>query len=99
MPSNPVWFTAINKPSHLAANSSLFIELMFTLQPNLVMKSDFHSSPHLNSHYQIVFAKFNLKFCYPSPYEHEIYNKRRVLALFTGQSVRSLGTTDFLIQM
>ena len=38
----------INKPTHLTANSSLCIDLIFTSQPNLVMESSVHSSLHPN---------------------------------------------------
>ena len=60
----------INEPTHLTANSSSCIDLIFTSQPNLVMGS--HSSVHPNCHHQIVFAKINLKIYYPPPYEREI---------------------------
>ena len=36
-----------------------------------------HSSPHQNSCHQIIFAKFNLKFHYPPPYEREVWNFKK----------------------
>ena len=38
------------------------------------MESDVHSSLHPNCHHQTVFAKINLKICYPPPYEREIWH-------------------------
>ena len=60
----------INEPTHLTANSSSCIDLIFTSQPNLVMESGVNSSLHPNCHHQIVFAKINLKSCYRPPYEN-----------------------------
>ena len=49
----------INKQTrHFRNLSSCYI---FALQPNLVMKSDVHSSFHENCHHQITYPKFNLK--------------------------------------
>ena len=56
----------IHKPTHLLENSSC-IDLIFTSQSNLVMEAGVHLSLHLNSHHQIVYAKFNLKIYYPHP--------------------------------
>ena len=38
------------------------------------MKLGVHSSLHQNCHHQIIHAKFNLKVCYPPPYESEIWH-------------------------
>ena len=62
----------INELTYLTSNSSSYIDLIFTSQPNLVMGS--HSSLHPNCHHQIVFAKINLKIYYPPPYEREIWH-------------------------
>ena len=40
----------------------------------MVIESGIHSSLHSSFHHQIVFAKFNLKICYPTPYLREIWN-------------------------
>ena len=52
----------INEPTHILEDSSFCIDLVFTSQPNMVLGSGVHSSLHPNSHHQIVFAKFDLKF-------------------------------------
>ena len=64
----------IQEPTHILSNSCICIDLVFTSQPNLVMKSGVHSSLHENSHHQLVCAKFNLKVWYPPPYEREIWH-------------------------
>ena len=38
------------------------------------MATGVHSSLHPNCHHQITYAKFNLKFHYPPPYEREIWH-------------------------
>ena len=59
----------INEPTHLVVDSSSFIDLIFTSQPNLVIESGVHSSLHPNCHHQVTYPKFNLKIHYPPPYE------------------------------
>ena len=59
----------INEPKHILPNSSSRIDIIFTLQPNMVI----HSSLHPRCH-QIVFAKFSLKICYPPPYSREVWH-------------------------
>ena len=59
-------------------NSSSCIDLIFTSQPNMVIKSGIHSSLHLSCHHQIVFPKFNLKICYPKQYSREIWHFKGV---------------------
>ena len=69
-----------NEPTRLTANSSSCIDLIFTSQPKLVMESGVHSSLPPNCHHQIVFAKINLKICYPPPYERETWHYEKANA-------------------
>ena len=46
----------------------------------MVIESGIHSSLHSRFHHQIVFAKFNLKICYPTPYLREISNFKEAKA-------------------
>ena len=62
----------INEPTHDTSNSSSRSDLIFALQPNLVMESGVHSSLRKNCHHQIIYAKFNLKIYYPPPFERAI---------------------------
>ena len=39
----------------------------------MVIKSGVHSSLHSSCRHQTVFAKFNLKICYPPPYSREVW--------------------------
>ena len=50
----------IQEPTHILTDSSSCIDLIFTSQPNLVMESGIHSSPHQNSHHQLMYTKINL---------------------------------------
>ena len=77
----------INEPTHLTANSSSCIDLIFTSQPNLVMESGVHSSLHPSCHHQIVLAKINLKFCYPPPYKREIWHYEKANADLIRRSI------------
>ena len=51
------------------------------------MNSGVHSSLLPNCHYQIVFAKINLKICYPPPYEHEILHYEKANADLIRRSI------------
>ena len=64
----------INEPTHILPNSSSCIDQIFMSQPNMIVESGIHSSFHSNLHHQIVFAKFNLKICYPPPYSREVWH-------------------------
>ena len=58
--------------THFIGDSLSCIDLIFTIQPNLVMESGVHSSLHANCHHHIEFAKFSLKIHYPPPYEQDV---------------------------
>ena len=64
----------INEPTHILPNSSLYIDLIFTSQPNMVIKSGVYSSFHSSCHHQIVFAMINMKICYPPPYSRQVWH-------------------------
>lgn len=55
--------------SHYCKLKLISIELIFTIQPILVMESGVPPSVYQNYHHQTIFAKFNLKRFYPPPYE------------------------------
>ena len=80
--SNYGLYQLIQEPTHILNLSSSCIDLIFTSQPNLVMKSRRHSSPHPNCNYQVVFAKFNLSILYP-PLRKELFGfmKKQTLNL------------------
>ena len=61
----------INESTHLLNNSSWCIDLIFTSQPKVLVESGVHPSLHPNCDHQIIFAEFNLKIYYPSPYLRE----------------------------
>ena len=68
----------INEPTYILQNSNSCIDLIFTSQPNLVIESGVHSSPHSSCHHQIVFAKFNLKICNSPPYLRQVWYFKEV---------------------
>ena len=59
----------INEPTHVLGNCASYIDLIFSSKPNLVVDSCVHPSLHPNCHHQIVYANFNLKIHFTSPYE------------------------------
>ena len=71
---------------HIIGDSSSYSNMIFTLQPNLVIESGVHSSLHPNSHHQITYSTFNLKIYYPPPYEWEIWHyEKLMLIILEGQ--------------
>ena len=64
----------IKEPTHISAESSSCIDLIFTSHQNLVMESGVNPSLHPNCHHQITYSKFNLKIHYPPSYEREIWH-------------------------
>ena len=67
----------ITEPTHILENTSSYIDVIFTTQPNIIVDSGIHSSLHPKCHHQIICSKLNLKIEYPPPYTREIwdYNK------------------------
>ena len=88
------------KWTHIQGKSVSCVNLIFVSQPNLAMGLGIHLSLHQNWHHQIVFAKFNLKFYYPAPYEREVWRFKktnidqitRVINVFPWR--RSFGNLD-----
>ena len=84
----------IKEPTCIIGDSSSCIDLVFTTQPNLCMESGVYASLHSNCHHHIAFAKFNLKFHYPPPYEWEVWhyqnkNKNNIDLLEKFQSLQA----------
>ena len=67
----------ITQPTHLLANSSSCIDLIFTDQPSLIVDCGIHPSLHLNCHYQIVYCKLDLEIVYPPPYQRRAWDFKR----------------------
>ena len=59
----------VKEPTHPVGGSSACIDIIFTMQPNLVIEFKDHSSLHPNCHHQVTFVKFNFKMRYPPPDE------------------------------
>ena len=43
-------------------------------QPNIVLDCEVHFSLHSSFHHQMAFVKFDLKVCYPPPYERRVWH-------------------------
>ena len=67
----------ISDPKHILKNSSSFIDLIFTDQPNLITDSDTHPSLHPTCHHNITFCKINLKITYRPPYRKLMWDFKR----------------------
>ena len=67
----------IHEPTHIQANSSSCIDLVFTDQPNLSVNSGVHASLHPNCHHQITNSNFNLNIYYPPPYQRLIWDYKK----------------------
>ena len=67
----------IHEPTHIQANSSSCIDLVFTDQPNLSVNSGVHASLHPNCHHQITHSNFNLNIYYPPPYQRVIWDYKK----------------------
>ena len=84
----------INDPTQILISSSSCIDLIFTLQTNLITESGVHLSLHPNSHHQIIFTKFNLEIHYPPTYFPDVWHyqdantklMRRAIAVFDWDS-------------
>ena len=55
----------VHEPLHIETISSSSIDLIFTAQPNLSIKSGARASLHPYCHHQIVHCSFNLNISYP----------------------------------
>ena len=78
----------IKEPTHIVGDSSSCIDLIFTTQSNLVMKSGVHSSLQSNCHHHIAFAKFKLKIHYPPSYEREVWHYQKANVDQIRQAIR-----------
>ena len=90
----------ITEPTHILGNSKSCIDLIFTLQPNMIMDSGVHPSLHSNFHHQIIYAKFELKVFYPPPYERTMWRFSRANSdHIKKSSTYSIGNLRLIISM
>ena len=61
--------------------------MIFTSQPNIVVNSCVHSSPHANCQHQNVFAKFDLNIYYSPPYKREVWHYQVADAIFIRRAI------------
>ena len=60
-------YQVINEPKHMLEHISSYIDLLFTLQRNLITESGVNPSLYLNFYHQIISVKLNLKILYLPP--------------------------------
>ena len=80
----------IHEPTHIQANSSSCIDLVFTDQPNLSVNSGVHASLHPNCHHQITHLDFNLNIYYLPPYQRLIWDYKKADANITRTALDSV---------
>ena len=68
----------ISDTTHILPQSLSCIDLIFTDQPNFVIDCVTHPSLNKNCHRQITFYKLNLKVDYPPPYQHLVWNFKKL---------------------
>ena len=71
----------MNEPTHILPPTASCIDLIFTNQRNLVINSGVHPSPHQSCHYQIIFAKINLKVYYSAPYKRLVFDYKKLILM------------------
>ena len=67
----------MKEPKYIISDFLPCRDLIFTTQPNLVMKYGVYSSLNANCHHHITLAKLNLKVHYPSFYERKAWHYRK----------------------
>lgn len=75
----------VKEPTHILDTSSLCKCFIFTSQPDLIIESRVHSSPHANCHHHIIYAKLHLEIIYSPPYVWE------VMSILDEQLMNSVG--------
>ena len=72
-------YISINKIDIICL-SETYLHSSISYDDDNLVESGVSSSLHPNCHHQIVFAKINLKICYPPPYEREIWHYEKANA-------------------
>ena len=77
--------------THLLANCSSCIDLIFTDQPSLIVDCGIHPSLHPNCHHQIVYCKLDLKIVYPPPYQRHVWDFKRANIDSIRKAIKMIG--------
>ena len=67
----------IFEPTNILPNLSSCIDLIFINQNYFIMDSGLHASLHPNCHYQLIYAKLNLKIKFPTLYERLVWDHNK----------------------
>ena len=80
----------VHEPTHIQTNSSFYVDLVFTDQPNLSVNSGVHVSLHPNCHHQIIHSSSNLSIYYPPPYQRLIWDYKKADSKNTRKALDSV---------
>ena len=86
----------ITEPTHILQNSISCIDPIFSNQPNLILQKGVIPSLHENCHHQVVHASFDLRVCYPPPYERVLWDYKKANADLIQRSVREFDLLNLL---
>ena len=64
----------INEPTNIRRESTSYIDLIITDQPNLFVESGINPSLDMNCQHQLVYGKLNLSMLAPPPYTRTIWD-------------------------
>ena len=87
----------IAEPTHVLKQSSTFIGLIFTNQPNFIRDSGIHPTLHPKCHHQIIYSKLNLKTEYPPPQTCEIWDYNRAETDLINRSIETFDWPKFFL--
>ena len=79
----------ITEATHISENSCSCIDLIFSIQPNLITDSGKHPTLHSKCHHQIIYSKLKLKIEYPPPYTRKVWNYSRSKTDLMNHSIES----------
>ena len=85
----------IYKPTHIQTSNFSCLDLIFTDQPNLLINSGVHSTPHSKCHHQIVYSSFNLDILYPPPYQRLTWDYKKADSTKIRQALDSVNWERF----
>ena len=67
-------YQLISEPTHVMGDSKSCLDLIFTDQPNLIIKSGVHPSLHNQCHHHIVYGKLSVSNMAPPSYTRRIWH-------------------------
>ena len=75
------------------------IDLIFTNQPNLVLKSGVHSSLFNTCHHQITFARIDFQVHLPPPYKREVWSYEKAEERLIKESIKNFNWDNAFLNL